>query len=123
MSAFGRKLRLAEGGIYLFWCPGCNQGHHVRIGPNGWTFNNDGDRPTFSPSVLVTGTKFTEKGESEYQQWCNDGYPNLGGKAFDHMKTVCHSFVTDGRIQFLNDCTHSLAGQTVDLPDFDESPI
>lgn len=30
---------------------------------------------------------------------------------------VCHSFVTDGRIQFLSDCTHSLAGQTVDLPE------
>ena len=30
---------------------------------------------------------------------------------------VCHTFVTDGRIQFLSDCTHALAGQTVDLPD------
>jgi hypothetical protein len=29
---------------------------------------------------------------------------------------VCHSFVVDGRIQFLGDCTHHLAGQTVDLP-------
>jgi hypothetical protein len=31
---------------------------------------------------------------------------------------VCHSFVTDGRIQFLEDCTHELAGQTVDLPEW-----
>ena len=30
---------------------------------------------------------------------------------------VCHSFVTDGRIQFLGDCTHDLAGHTVELPD------
>jgi hypothetical protein len=29
---------------------------------------------------------------------------------------VCHSFVTDGRIQLLGDCTHSMASQTVDLP-------
>jgi hypothetical protein len=29
----------------------------------------------------------------------------------------CHSFVTDGRIQFLSDSTHALAGQTVDLPE------
>lgn len=28
---------------------------------------------------------------------------------------ICHSFVTDGKIRFLNDCTHDLAGQTVDL--------
>ena len=34
----------------------------------------------------------------------------------------CHSFVTDGRIQFLSDCTHALAGQTVDLPDIKENP-
>jgi len=29
----------------------------------------------------------------------------------------CHSFVRDGRIEFLSDCTHALKGQTVDLPD------
>jgi hypothetical protein len=28
---------------------------------------------------------------------------------------VCHSFVTDGKIQYLSDCTHAMAGQTVDL--------
>ena len=27
--------------------------------------------------------------------------------------TVCHSFVSDGQWQFLGDCTHALAGQTV----------
>jgi hypothetical protein len=32
--------------------------------------------------------------------------------------SICHSFVRDGRIEFLSDCTHRLAGQTVDLPDF-----
>ena len=31
---------------------------------------------------------------------------------------VCHSFVTDGRIQFLGDCTHKLAGQTVNIPEW-----
>ena len=29
-------------------------------------------------------------------------------------------FVTDGKIQFLGDCTHALAGQTVDLPDMEK---
>lgn len=28
----------------------------------------------------------------------------------------CHSFVTDGFIQFLADCKHAMAGQTVPLP-------
>jgi hypothetical protein len=31
----------------------------------------------------------------------------------------CHSFVTDGRIQFLNDSMHKMAGQTLDLPEID----
>ena len=36
------------------------------------------------------------------------------------LDDICHSFVTDGRIQFLGDCTHKLAGQTVDLPDWEK---
>ncbi len=63
-----------------------------------WTFNGDFDKPTFGPSVL-----------SHYDMPAEDGFPAV------HY--VCHSFVTDGRIQFLGDCTHALAGQTVDLPD------
>lgn len=33
---------------------------------------------------------------------------------------VCHSFVRAGRIEFLGDCTHALAGQTVPLPPWPE---
>lgn len=32
---------------------------------------------------------------------------------------VCHSFVTDGKIRFLNDCTHDKAGQILDLPEWE----
>jgi hypothetical protein len=32
-------------------------------------------------------------------------YPNTGKR--------CHSFVNDGSVQFLGDCEHELAGQTV----------
>src|SRR5436309_254590 len=31
---------------------------------------------------------------------------------------VCHSFVRDGLIEFLGDCTHPLAGRTVPLEPF-----
>ncbi len=58
------------------------------------------DKPTFTPSLLVNG------GEHRRQ---------------DHPLR-CHSFVTDGMIQFLSDCEHKLAGQTVEIPDYDESP-
>ncbi len=82
---------------YVFQCPGCRCSHYVRVsgGPPIWQFNGDVDKPTVSPSILV-------------------GHVNASGK-----DTICHSFVRDGRIEFLSDCNHELAGQTVDLPDFD----
>jgi hypothetical protein len=33
---------------------------------------------------------------------------------------ICHCFIRDGQIQFLLDCTHALAGQTVPLPPIDD---
>lgn len=38
----------------------------------------------------------------------------------EYIETVCHCYVTDGIIQFLDDCTHSLKGQNVPIPDFPE---
>lgn len=80
---------------FMFQCPACGNCH----GPNHtWGFNGDMDRPTFTPSLLVT---------SEY------------GPEDARRKRVCHSFITDGKIQFLSDCTHAMAGQTVEIPDWD----
>lgn len=105
MGALSKKLRSAEGGHILFWCPGCDGAHMIRTAsaerPGGWSFNGDAEKPTFSPSILVT-------------------YNGSDAGVDDAPPARCHSFVTDGRIQFLGDCTHALAGQTVDLPEFDE---
>lgn len=115
MSAFGSKLRKGEGGAILFRCPGCNTGHQVVVGDGHgprWGFNGSGDAPTFTPSVLVRG-KQTERDANG--DWTGEWVRGADGQP---VPFVCHSFVTDGRIQFLGDCTHSLAGQTVDLPDW-----
>jgi hypothetical protein len=77
---------------YVIDCPACGYPHVFETGR--WTFNGDYGRPTFRPSMLV-----------------NANMPQLGPR--------CHSFVTDGKIQFLSDCTHSMAGKTVELPDID----
>lgn len=87
---------------YIFECPGCGQWHMITTKePNGrgakWSFNGDVERPTFNPSLLV---------RSEF----NNGKPSA----------VCHSFIRDGRIQFLSDCTHALAGQTVELREVED---
>lgn len=66
----------------------------TRAGTPNWTWNGSIDKPTVRPSVLT-------KGKDE------DG---------DH---ICHSWINDGKVQFLGDCTHELAGQTVDLLDID----
>ncbi|MCS6763991.1 MAG: ammonia monooxygenase [Candidatus Protistobacter heckmanni] len=91
----------------LFWCPGCEQYHGVRVSSEAghqptWGWNGDIDKPTFTPSILI-------RYDAVQDAW--DG--------FEEWRTarVCHPFVMDGKIQFLEDCTHKLAGQTVELPD------
>ena len=98
MSAFTRLSPVMEkaDGMLFFQCAGCNMLHGLNVevdGPPRWDWNGSVDKPTFTPSVLVR----YNWGPEQHQ-------------------VVCHSFVTDGRIQFLGDCTHALAGQTVDLP-------
>lgn len=78
-------------------CPGCGNPHVVpTTGPTAWGFNGDFDRPTLTPSILIYGHLATERCAAVPR---------------------CHSFVRDGRIEFLGDCTHTLAGTTVDMPD------
>lgn len=72
------------------FCPGCGCAHAF---DERWTFNGDLEKPTFGPSMLV-----------------NKSIP----------ERRCHSFVTDGKIQFLDDCFHELKGQTVELPDWED---
>ncbi len=127
MSAIGTKLRQSEDGKVLFRCPGCDAAHGINVGKGpgprrGW--NGSGDAPTFTPSVRVRGIRapdgrevMTPAEEAEYDAIFAAG----GSEAVlaSRFGTTCHTFVTDGRIQFLDDCSHKLAGQTVDLPDWD----
>jgi hypothetical protein len=131
MSEIGKKLRSLEGGSVMFRCPGCNENHVVHIAqhPGGhshpiWGFNGNGDVPTFTPSVLVRtghhvpGWDVRFPPGADKSCWCTYNAEHSNDPApFECF--VCHSFVTDGQIQFLTDCTHALAGKTVELPDFD----
>lgn len=89
----------------LLWCPGCAAvegltGTHqvvVETGPahDGgpvWEWDGELERPTVNPSLLVTY-----------------------GRG-DQSPLVCHSLIVDGAWQYLGDCTHPMAGQTVPLP-------
>lgn len=97
----------AEGGHLMFWCPGCLT-HHAPVvdGSRGWSWNGSLTSPTISPSILVKGTvPLTDDQVTRI----------MAGEKIEPVPLVCHSFVRDGQIQFLSDCTHKLAGQTVPL--------
>jgi hypothetical protein len=81
----------AKQNVYCFHCPGCEYDHPFHV-PR-WSWNGSMEQPTFRPSLVV--------------------WPDRPDKR-------CHSFVTDGKIQFLSDCYHALKGQTVDLPDWED---
>lgn len=90
-------------GLYSFWCPGCQCAHQVWTKSEGyphpvWGFNGNIDKPTVTPSIKVE-------------------YP-VG----DQVK-ICHSFIRDGEIEYLSDCTHSLAGKTVGMLDIDINEV
>lgn len=118
MGALSTKLLSFAGGRLAFWCPGCDGAHALRIRPAdrspSWEYNGNPDAPTFKPSVLYRETHWKPSAE--------DPAIALKIKAGEIQQTkveyVCHSFVIDGRIQFLGDCTHALKGQTVSLPDW-----
>jgi hypothetical protein len=90
-------LHRVEENYYAFYCPGCKENKAVPVKPreNGWEWNGSLDSPSFHPSLL----------------W------NVAGS--NPMVPICHSFVKDGKIQYLGDCTHGLAGQTVDIPEWE----
>lgn len=84
-----------------FVCPGCiemsgsnSTGLHLlpvntdQTSP-AWQWDENLENPTLNPSILT-----------------GKGSPN-----------ICHSFLRAGIFEFLSDCTHSLAGQKVELPD------
>jgi hypothetical protein len=59
--------------------------------PHGWQWNGSVDSPSLQPSILTTN-------------------PREGLR--------CHSYLTDGKFQFLSDTSHELANQTVPAPEF-----
>jgi hypothetical protein len=100
----GEKLRKIErvdgkpSDEYWFFCPGCDGPHWIRVNSSespSWSLTGTTENPTISPSILVRWD------EGEERKPC-----------------VCHSFIREGRIEYLSDCTHAMASNTVDIPDW-----
>lgn len=110
MSALSKVLRGLEGGQLAFWCPGCDEAHVIV--PTIWAWDGNVEAPTFSPSVLVRSGHHID---GKHPCWCDYNREHADAPA-PFKCSVCHSFVRAGRIEFLSDCTHAMAGQTVPLP-------
>jgi hypothetical protein len=91
-----RPLRVDQfpglGATHVFWCPACGFLHWI---DGRWTITGDEAAPTVRASVLVELDR-------------------------SNPPRRCHLFITDGRLEYLADCTHALAAQAVDMIDLDE---
>lgn len=124
MGDLSKKLRSGQNGAISFWCPGCKCSHTIYHGDGTgprWGYNGNAERPTFTPSVLVRSGHHVPNYDGG-GCWCDFNAEQVakGEQPSGFQCGVCHSFVTDGSIQFLGDCTHALAGQTVELPEWPE---
>lgn len=89
------KTYINENGFAVIFCPGCNEQHHINVSYPGhvqWKFNQDFEKPTFSPSVKITWPSGEER-----------------------KANCCHFHIKAGRIEYCGDCTHSLRGQKLEL--------
>lgn len=100
------KAQLRDDAVGSVWinCPGCKHPHSLATKQRNecgamWAWNGSTDSPTFSPSLNVS--------------WY---YNKSDGTRIDGR---CHSFIRDGKVEFLSDSTHELAGKTVDLLECD----
>jgi hypothetical protein len=78
---------------YIFYCPGCKIHHlyDVRI---------DGGHPSWVFNGNMESPTFTP----------SLLYPDLR----------CHLYVINGKIRYEPDCSHELAGRTIDMVDLDD---
>ena len=105
MSEAGKYFRLTERG-YAHWCPACEE---IHLAPhNGWTFNNDLDFPTFTPSLKHTGIQTINKDGRWTGEWVLDQNKKP-------IPMCCHYFIKNGVIQYQNDCTHDFKNKHVAL--------
>lgn len=127
-----RAKRVEDGdGVFVglrIDCPGCGDHHMLPVrgtasqyyaGRASWDWNGSMDLPTFSPSLLVRSGHYAPHHDPARGCWCTYNAEHADDRA-PYACGVCHSFIRDGRIQFLDDCTHALAGTTVDLPEIQE---
>lgn len=116
VGQINERLRSVQGYRFMFWCPGCEDTHIVG---NQWIFDGNYDSPTISPSLLVTSGHYIAEHQAGRPCWCTY-YAENPDKPKVFKCERCHSFIRNGMIEFLSDCTHALAGKVVPIPPLPE---
>ena len=95
MPQIGSYLKVYEheGTNYVMKCY-CGNYHTY---DKRWTFKGSPDSPSFTPSMKVQPHRWNPATEKHEPQGC------------------CHFFVTNGKIEFCDDCTHEFSGQTLPM--------
>ena len=83
-----KMCKVSNSGRYLFECPACECCHYIN---DTWNMTGPEDKITVRPSIFV-----------------NRGRINPESHA-------CHLYIADGKIQYLDDCSHEYAGKTVEM--------
>lgn len=86
-------------GFYTFYCKACKHHHAVwtqeyQQNHPFWHWNGSMESPTFWDSLKIVSQ-------------------NKG------VETICHFFIENGHIRYLNDCTHDLHNQIVEMEDIE----
>lgn len=105
MGQVNNILRRGEG-CYFHWCPACQEMHPL---PDNWTFNGKPESPTFTPSFKQSGVQRIFIDGKWTGEWKRDARGNV-------IPFICHYVLTDGILNFCSDCSHSMAGKSIPLP-------
>lgn len=77
---------------------------------HGWQWDCNLESPTFTPSFKHSGKQIAKVNG----KWNGEWVRGPDGKALDWC---CHYIITAGQVAYCGDCTHSLAGKTIAMPD------
>lgn len=98
--------------LVVHYCPGCERIHAARVdGPPAmpgnwrWILTGTPDNPSLHPSVRHSYP------ESAYEN--NPGLPRY----------QCHYMVTNGVLEFFDDCTHQFKGQKIPMPELTDEQL
>lgn len=82
--------------------------------PDSWKFDGNLTNPTFTPSFKHSGI---QREDDASGRWTGKWIYDAAGKPLPY---VCHYILTKGILSFCGDCTHSMSGKSVPLPELPE---